>query len=57
MMMTKLSFFLSMMLLSALGCAQTLSLPERPQVQAKNHVESLTLHALNDGEDRVQIIS
>ncbi|HSY66336.1 MAG TPA: multicopper oxidase family protein [Terriglobales bacterium] len=47
-MMTKLSFFLSAMLLSALGCAQTLSLPEPPQVRAKNHVVSLTLHAVNE---------
>ena len=47
-MLTKLSFFLSVMLLSVLGCAQTLSLPEDPQVQAKNHVVSLTLHAVNE---------
>ncbi len=47
-MMTKLAFFLSVMLLPALGCAQTVSLPEPPQVQAKNHVVSLTLHAVNE---------
>ena len=34
--------------LAALGCAQTISLPEPPQVQAKNHVVSLTLHAVNE---------
>src|SRR5207245_1591689 len=38
--------------LAALGCAQTVSLPEPPQVGAKNHVVSLTLHAVNeDGRD------
>ena len=46
--MTKLSFFLSVMLLSTLGGAQTLLLPEPPQVQAKDHVVSLTLHAVNE---------
>src|SRR6202521_2828245 len=34
--------------LAALGCAQTVSLPEPPQVRAKNHVISLTLHAVNE---------
>ena len=34
--------------LSALGRTQTVPLPEPPQVRAKNHVESLTLHAVND---------
>ena len=34
--------------LAALCCAQTVSLPEPPQVQAKNHVVSLTLRAVND---------
>jgi suppressor of ftsI len=34
--------------LAALGCAQTVSLPEAPQVRAKNHVLSLTLHAVNE---------
>ena len=47
-MLTKLSFFLSGMLLSVLGCAQTLPLPEPPQVEPKNHVVSLTLHAVNE---------
>jgi suppressor of ftsI len=35
-------------LLTVSGCAQTVSLPEPPQVQAKNHVVSLTLHAVNE---------
>ena len=34
--------------LAALGCAQTVSPPEPPQVRAKNHVLSLTLHAVNE---------
>ncbi len=34
--------------LTALGCAQTVLLPEPPQVRAKNHVVSLTLHAVNE---------
>ena len=33
--------------LLALGNGQTVSLPEPPQVRAKNHVVSLTLHAVN----------
>jgi len=38
--------------LSALGGSQILSLPEPPQVQAKNHVVSLTLRAVNlNGRD------
>ena len=39
--------------LAALGCfAQPVSLPEAPQVGAKNHIVSLTLHAVNeDGRD------
>src|SRR6266576_3589666 len=32
----------------ALICAQTVSLPEPPQVRAKNHVVSLTLRAVNE---------
>jgi suppressor of ftsI len=35
-------------LLAALGWAQTVSIPEPPQVQAKNHVVSLTLRAVNE---------
>ncbi|MGA9964381.1 MAG: multicopper oxidase family protein [Terriglobales bacterium] len=34
--------------LTALGSAQSDSLPEPPQVQAKNHLVSLTLHAVNE---------
>ena len=34
--------------LSALGRTQTVPLPEPPQVRAKNHVVSLTLHAVNE---------
>jgi suppressor of ftsI len=45
--MTKLPFFLGVMLLSAVGCAQILSLPEAPQVRARSHAVSLTLHAVN----------
>ena len=48
----KLPFFLGVTFLAALGRAQTLSLPEPPQVQARNHVVSLTLHAVNkNGRD------
>ena len=46
--MKKLPFYLGVMFLSARGCAQTSSLPEVPQVQAVNHVVSLTLHAVNE---------
>ena len=39
-------------LLAALGWAQAVSLPQPPQVRAKNHVVSVTLHAVNeDGRD------
>jgi len=48
MMTTKLPFFVSVICLSALGCAQIRSLPQPPRVQAKNHVLSLTLHAVNE---------
>jgi FtsP/CotA-like multicopper oxidase with cupredoxin domain len=48
MMTTKLPFFVSVIFLFALGCAQIRSLPQPPQVQAKNHVLSLTLHAVNE---------
>jgi suppressor of ftsI len=36
------------MLLPALGRAQTVPIPEPPQVRAKNHVVSLSLHAVNE---------
>jgi len=47
-MTTNLPVFLSVMSLSILGCAQAVSLPEPPQVQAQNHVVSLTLQAVNE---------
>ena len=34
--------------LTALARAQTVSLPEPPEVREKNHVVSLTLHAVNE---------
>src|SRR5271167_996825 len=36
------------MFVAALGCAQTVSLPEPPQVRAKKRIVSLTLHAVNE---------
>ncbi|MCU1300183.1 MAG: multicopper oxidase type 2 [Candidatus Sulfotelmatobacter sp.] len=40
------------MFIAAWGCAQTISLPQSPQVGAKNRVVSLTLHAVNEnGKD------
>jgi len=39
---------LTVMFLSDLDGAQTVSLPDPPQVQAKNHVVSLTLRAMNE---------
>jgi len=36
------------MFLAAVGCAQASLGPEPPQVQAKNHVVSLTLEAVNE---------
>jgi suppressor of ftsI len=47
-MTTKLPFFLGVTFLAALARAQTLSLPEPPRVQARNHVVSVTLHAVNE---------
>jgi FtsP/CotA-like multicopper oxidase with cupredoxin domain len=47
-MMIKLTCLLNVLFLSALGYAQTVSLPEPPQVRAKKHVVSLTLHAVNE---------
>ncbi|MGA9507661.1 MAG: multicopper oxidase domain-containing protein [Candidatus Sulfotelmatobacter sp.] len=46
--MTKPKFLLTMLFLSALGSAQTVSLPQPPQVRAKNHVVSLTLYAVKE---------
>ena len=36
------------MFLPALGRTQTAPLPDPPQVRAKNHAVSLTLHAMNE---------
>ncbi len=47
-MITKLPFFLGVMFLSALSCAQIVSLPEPPQVRVRNHIVSVTLHAVNE---------
>jgi suppressor of ftsI len=47
--MTRTIFLIgTQIFLTALGTPQTVSLPEPPQVQAKNHVVSLTLHAVNE---------
>ena len=46
--MTKLHFLLSVFFLSALGSAQTVPLPQPPQVRGKHHIVSLTLHAVNE---------
>jgi suppressor of ftsI len=47
--MTRTILFIgTQIFLTALGSAQTVSLPEPPQVQAKNHVVSVTLHAVNE---------
>jgi suppressor of ftsI len=48
--MTKAAFFIliAQVFLAAIDCAQTVSLPEPPQVRAKNHVVSLTLHGVNE---------
>jgi hypothetical protein len=34
--------------LTAPGCAQTVLMPQPPQLGAKNHVVSLTLHAVSE---------
>ena len=47
--MTRTPFHIGAQLFFAvLGYGQTVLLPEPPQVQAKNHVVSLTLHAVNE---------
>jgi suppressor of ftsI len=46
--MTKLKFLLDVLFLSTIASAQTVPLPQPPQVQAKHHVVSLTLHAVNE---------
>jgi suppressor of ftsI len=51
-MMSKLLLLISVVCLSAFSCAQGVSLPQPPQVNAKNHVVSVTLHAMNkNGKD------
>ena len=50
--MSKLPLFIGVVCLSAFSCAQSVSLPQPPQVHAKNHVVSVTLHAVNEnGKD------
>ena len=34
--------------LAALVCAQTVSLPDAPEVRARNHIAALSLHAVNE---------
>src|SRR6267143_1913102 len=49
MMMTKSLLLIGgQVFLAALGCAQTVSLPEPPQARATNHGVSLTLRAVNE---------
>ena len=48
----KLPSFLGVVFLSALGCAQTLPLPDPPQVRARGHLVSVTLRAVyENGKD------
>src|SRR5713226_2029108 len=48
-MLTRTLFLIhAQMAVAALVCAQTVSVPEPPQVRAKNHVVSLALHAVNE---------
>src|SRR3982074_3977584 len=46
--MTKLLLLIGAVFLPGWGYSQSLWLPELPQVQANNHVVSLTLHAVNE---------
>src|ERR1700676_4124098 len=49
---TRILFVSVQIFLAAFGSAQTVSVPEPPQVRAENHVVSLTLDAVNeDGRD------
>jgi len=49
---TRVALLGAQIFLAAVGPAQIISLPEPPQVEAKNHVVSLTLHAVNkNGRD------
>ncbi len=47
-MMSKSPLLIGVVCVSAFCCAQGVSLPEPPQVRAKNHVVSVTLHAVNE---------
>jgi len=52
-----LRFLMSAILLSTLCSAQTVSLPQAPQVRARDRVLSLTLHAVNqDGRDALALL-
>jgi suppressor of ftsI len=51
-MMPKWPLLIGVVCLSAFCCSQGVSLPQPPQVRAKNHVVSVTLHAVNEnGKD------
>ena len=45
---TRSVFTGAQILLAAVGWAQTISLPDPPQLRAKDHVVALTLHAVNE---------
>ena len=48
---------MTMVLLASLGLAQSVPLPQDPQVRARDHVVSLTLHAVNqDGRDALAFL-
>ncbi len=46
--LAKIRLILIQLSVAALSCAQTVSFPEPPQVRAKNHIVSVTLHAVNE---------
>jgi suppressor of ftsI len=51
-MMSESPLLIGVVFISAFCCAQGVSLPQPPQVRAKNHVVSVTLHAVNEnGKD------
>jgi suppressor of ftsI len=51
-MMSDSPLLIGVVFISAFCCAQGVSLPQPPQVRAKNHVVSVTLHAVNEnGKD------
>jgi FtsP/CotA-like multicopper oxidase with cupredoxin domain len=50
--MSRLPLLIGIVCLSAFSCAQGVPLPKPPQVRAKKHVVSVTLHAVNkNGKD------